>query len=387
MTEPGFVMGAALTASELEGVAETADWSRWITRGKAPESNDGAGFLSTWNDDVAQLAALGIDEVMITLEWARLWPTAAGPNEAEIEFRRDLLQRITELGMTPWACLVDGSLPGWFTDDERGFADDKARGLIWPRHVDWIGELFGDLVGGWVPMREPRQWAAWGHLVGAAPPGRQRRRDMLKMVTAIDLAETDAARLLRGTSPVATFVTGRTIIGARNDVKAAPHARWLTEHLSSRWLHELEHGRARASFDRVIAQLRPPVVVDADGAWHPLSGGDPVEAVLDGLDAVVDGAGDRTVVAAGDLAGQPAEGAAAFEYLQTMIEGAEDRGATGWWQTSPLDGWHWQHGFDLTPGLIDRDRTPRSAADAISAAASSRHSIPPTPIDGQPPER
>ena len=131
MTQRGFVFGCALTASELEGVAETADWQRWIGKGRAPDAKRGANFRASWRDDLRHLADIGFVEIMITLEWARLWPTSADPDIAETEFRRDLLRTALDLGMQPWACLVDGTLPGWFADDERGFTDDRARRLIW----------------------------------------------------------------------------------------------------------------------------------------------------------------------------------------------------------------------------------------------------------------
>lgn len=368
MSDRRFLVGSALTASELEGVAETADWHRWIERGRAPRADDGAGFRSTWRDDLSQLAELGLDEIMITLEWARLYPTAEGPDVSEIEFRRDLLRAASDLGMRPWACLVDGTLPGWFADDERGFADDRARQLIWPRHVDWVGETFGDLVSGWVPLREPRQWATWGHLVGATPPGQQRRRDTKRLIDAIAQAELEAERLLRGSAPIASFVTGRRVIGEYENVKAVPHARWLDQHLAGQWIRELSDGRAKEAFDRLIVQLRPPIVVDAEGSWHSLPGGGRAGPMLDGLDAVMDAVGDRSVIAAGDLSGLPADGAEAFDHLEAMVEGAKERGVDGWWQTSPIDGWHWQHGFERSPGVFDRDRDRRSAADVLVAA-------------------
>jgi len=264
---PSRPLGFLLTASELEGVAPTADWSRWISHDRAPESRDGAGFRSTWRDDLEQLAQLGANEIAITLEWARLWPTANAPDGEEVEFRRDLLSTINELGLTPWGCLIDGTLPGWFADDERGFTDDKTRNLLWPRHVDWIGETFGDLVGGWIPMREPRQWAAWGHLVGATPP---------------------------------------------------------------------------------------------------LPGGDQPDALIACLEAVLGSSGDRQVVVAADLAGVPDDGPAQLEHLGTMVHETADAGADGWWQTSPIDGWHWQRGFTAAPGVVDRGRTVRAAASAFN---------------------
>ena len=79
------VLGAALTASELEGVADTAEWARWIGQGHAPPSLDGAGFRTTWRDDLELLAELGISELLVPLEWARLRPgnsDSAGPSHS-----------------------------------------------------------------------------------------------------------------------------------------------------------------------------------------------------------------------------------------------------------------------------------------------------------------
>ncbi len=381
MTDPAFVLGAALTASELEGVADTADWARWIGSGRAPSSGDGAGFRTSWQDDLALLASLGMTEIMVTLEWARLWPTAASPDGGEVEFRRDLLTHAIELGMQPWGCLVDGSLPGWFADDERGFGDDRSRNLLWPRHVDWVGETFGDLIAGWVPLREPLQWAMWGNVVGATPPGLQRRRDGLKAAASMRSADLIAERLLRGSAPVATFVTGRAVLAERDNVKATPHARWLEEQLSSVWLHELAEGEGRDAFDRVIAQLRPPIVVDGDGEWKALGPRPDATSMLDGLEPVIAASGDRSIVAAGDLAGVADDGDAQVDHLRTLIDGVLELGGDGWWQTSPIDGWHWQHGFTRTPGLVDRDRTQRPATTALPTTAlppdSSTTALPP----------
>ena len=215
-------------------------------------------------------------------------------------------------------------------------------------------------------MREPRQWAAWGHLVGATPPGNQRRRDMQKMVTAITTAEIEAERLLRGSAPIATYITGRAVLGEYDNVKAAPHASWLTNHLGQHWLHDLAEGSARDSFDRIIVQLRPGISVDGEGAWRPLPGGDQPDALIACLEAVLGSSGDRQVVVAADLAGVPDDGPAQLEHLGTMVHETADAGADGWWQTSPIDGWHWQRGFTAAPGVVDRGRTVRAAASAFN---------------------
>ncbi len=354
-----------MTASEMEGVGPTADWSHWIQRGKATDSSDGSGFTSTWKEDLAQLAGLGISELMITMEWARLWPTQAEPSHKEIEFRRDLLLEVAALGMTPWVCLVDGSLPGWFADDERGFNDERSRRLLWPRHVDWIGETFGDLVGGWVPLREPTQWAIWGNLLGVTPPGRQRPRDALKATMAMLEADLIAWNLLKGSAPVATYHTARAVYPEADNVKARPHSEWLDETLTDLWMHQISEGDGRQAFDRVILQLRPAIEVDGQGAWSVGARGNAPEPQLEAFARLADIVGDRSLVAAGDLAGVPDDGQHQPDHIDALALGVRSLGATGWWQTSPIDGWHWLGGFGATPGVVDRDRNEREAAGTL----------------------
>ena len=156
------------------------------------------------------------------------------------------------------------------------------------------------------------------------------------------------------------------MLGEYDNVKAAPHASWLTNHLGQHWLHDLAEGSARDSFDRIIVQLRPGISVDGEGAWRPLPGGDQPDALIACLEAVLGSSGDRQVVVAADLAGVPDDGPAQLEHLGTMVHETADAGADGWWQTSPIDGWHWQRGFTAAPGVVDRGRTVRAAASAFN---------------------
>jgi beta-glucosidase/6-phospho-beta-glucosidase/beta-galactosidase len=74
-------------------------------------------------------------------------------------------------------------------------------------------------------------------------------------------------------------------------------------------------------------------------------------------------------VAAGDLADVADSGRARPDHLQAVVEGtieaAAETSVIGWWQTSPLDGYQWERGFELRPGLIDRQRNETAAAAAL----------------------
>ncbi|MEM8923285.1 MAG: family 1 glycosylhydrolase [Actinomycetota bacterium] len=382
-------LGAVLTATELEGCAPAADWSLWIRRGRAPASDPVAAdaFVSGWAEDLDQLVSLGISEVQVTLEWSRLEPHPGAHDVDALEFRRQLMAGARARGLRVWACLVDGTLPGWFADDEGGFIDDRARGLLWPRHIDWIGEHFGDVIDGWIPQREPLHWALRRHLLATAPPGRRDPVAAAEAVRAAVLADGEAWRLLRGTAPVATYQTARPIRSVPDDVKAAPRARALERLLWHPWLSAIGEGLLvvgdlperqvddlRGAFDRVIVQLRPTIEVDAAGAWHahpPEGTVGPTgwvawpEAMAEVLHRVVDTLGDHEIVAVGDLADVTDDGRARPDHLRAMLDVVDDVGAAGWWQSSPIDGYHWRAGHSLSPGLIDRQRAEHPAAGEL----------------------
>lgn len=379
-----------VTATEVEGCAPAADWSRWIRDGRAAPS-DGLTFAESWREDLEQLAGLGVDAVVLTLEWARLVPRPGEIATVEVEHRRELLAAARAAGLTVWACLVDGTLPGWFADDEGGFADDRARQLVWPRHIDWVGERFGDLVDGWIPQREPLLWAARRFATGEAPPGRRDARLAAAAVRAAMEADGEAWRLLQGTAPVATYQTARAIRAARapsgeEDVRAVEAARFVERLLWHPWVSALGEGvivagdlphrsadHLRGAFDRVVVELRPAVEVDAAGRWRvdrpdPVRLGESLHRAIDELDGY-------EIVAAGNLAGVADDGRARPDHVQAMIEltaeAASSSGVAGWWQSSPIDGYRWGRPGRIPAGLITAERVETAAATRFRALASS----------------
>ena len=357
------------------------------------QSQGSPPFAESWPDDLDALASLGITAIQLTFEWARLEPRPGHYDEAAHELRAEIAAGARARGLEVWACLVDGTLPGWFADDEGGFGDDRSRSLLWPRHVDRIGERFGHLVDGWVPQRDGIGWALARHLLGSAPPGDSDPRRAAEAVRASLLADGEAWRLLQGTSPVAWSLGARAIRSRPDEVGARSWATW-TEHMLWRsWLRALLDGRLdvaglperdadhlRGAFDRLIVELRPAIEVDGSGRWHPHPGDRPPgpsgwvawpDAMVEALRRVADEAGDHPIVAAGSLADVTDDGRARPDHLRAVLDGVTDVAAetdiAGWWQASPIDGYHWQHGHRLRPGLLDADRAERLAAATFRA--------------------
>ncbi|HET6950500.1 MAG TPA: family 1 glycosylhydrolase [Acidimicrobiales bacterium] len=331
--------GTAAADTQCEGAAPRSDWAGWEAEGRAPASRDGNGFRTRYADDFALLAAHGITHHRLTVEWARLEPWPDRWDEDEAAHLRRVLTAAAEAGVAVWACLLHGSAPGWFTDDQRGWLDDKAATLTWPRHVDRVAVALGDLVAGWVPVHEPDLTARLGYGDGTFPPGRHREDDHHDARAALRTAEAEAARLLRsGPAPVA--VAWRP---------GDPH-----EHDDLLVVSAPVDGLARP-LDRVADEVGHAGVLVVTG--------DPGAGTGAG-----DGGGGPDGAATGDddtrrerLAGAVRE-----------VAGAQDGGlaVVGAFHQPAIDGYEWHRGFAARLGLFDRDRNPRAALDALPAASA-----------------
>ena len=350
------ITGAATSSLHSEGAAPASDWGGWEAAGWVPSSGDGNGFAGTYADDAALLAEHGLGALRLTLEWARLEPKQSdrGLDAVEVDRYRRILRSVREPGLQVWACLVHTTLPGWFSEDERGFLDDRMTRRVWPRHVDRIAEAFGDLVDGWVTVHEPVRHALDAWLNGTLPPGRHDGEDAALGLRHLLQADAEAARLLHvpGGAPVAT-------------------CRWLP---TVRPLDDSAEARAAtlAADDLLWKSWRE---FDESTSWLGLSCGYGISVGADGtFHARRDGIGDTLERAADAFPARPLvvlTGAAdddderRFATLTDLDTEVNDLGGlpieqVHWW--SAIDGYEGWGGCDIRSGLFDRDRNPTGIA-------------------------
>ncbi len=195
----------------------------------------GNGFDLRFREDLALFAELGVTEVRLAVDWARLQPSQ-GVNDSDWrEWYQDVLVAAAGHGIGVWLSLLEAPLPRWF-DDEGGFGDAKAAGRWWPRWVETCTELFGDQPGlaGWFPIHDPIGVAANG-----VEDGSPRHLDSLANVL---VAWRDAWRILKGGPPVASSLGLRIVRAADESVPAKQIAR-REDHLRwTLWLRALRDG-------------------------------------------------------------------------------------------------------------------------------------------------
>jgi beta-glucosidase len=291
--------GAALTTAATLGHADSADLG----------PTAGNGFRTRWPDDLAALQDLGITDVRIALDWARLQPKPGMLDNDWAERFEQILQAADAIGMRPWACLHEAAVPRWF-DNDGGFDDDETFTTWWPRWVERAADRFGDLVAGWLPFAcippsADQPWIdTWGILAGGPP-----------VVAAVDLRDrADSV----GSYADRTDLLGAVLVGDWERHEPVDAAR-LTR-ASDRWGGELREAAEAADTALIVARFSA-THDDADVAGEIVGA---LRNVLD--DAVADGV--------------PIEVA----FIEPGIAGP-----------------------DSSAGLLDADRAPTPTSDAFLA--------------------
>jgi beta-glucosidase len=256
-------------------------------------------------------------------------------------------------------------LPGWFSEDERGFLDDRMARRVWPAHVDRVAEAFGDLVDGWVTFHEPVRHALDAWLLGRLPPGRRDGDDARSALRSLQVADAEAARLLHspGRAPVASCQWLPPVFPADGSPEAKEAAASADELIWQSW-RELDH------HDWLGVSCSYALGVGADGSFvpwprsaepGPLGWAPWAEAVghtLHRLDA--ERAGRPLVLLTGAWDTDDERRDATLRSLVGTIDEAASDGIdlrqVHWW--SAVDGYEGWSGFDVRSGLFDRDRNP-----------------------------
>ena len=394
--------GIAMTAAGGEGLSDRSDWSALVTAGALPASDLGSGFGFEYRSDLPMLAEAGLDSLRWTIDWSRLEPTPGRWDADAVDHIADVLRRARDAGIEVWAVLHDGPLPGWFSEDQRGFNDEEGLGLTWPRHVDRVAETFGDLVAGWVPILDPYTRAVEGHLTAARPPYRSDPARFLEALRDLHLASFEATRLLSsGAPPVAVCIDACPVEPgvmsrepderdmARRRVESVDRLRmgcWVRELndgvVSIPGLAEIEIDGLAGAYDVVGFTYRGASTLYADGSSAPY----PLDAAVaaDGRAPWTEGLGltlrrfaeefpgrELAVIGTGLVADEDDWRAEviAGSILETTRAAEDGISVTHAFWESGIDGWTPECGLAVPDGVVDRARNVRASAQLLRAEA------------------
>lgn len=401
--------GTTASSVQIEGVHPAADWSAWERDDLAPRSSDGNGFATNFHDDLALIASLGVTDVRLTLEWARIEPQQDKVDNDTLDRYDDILRAAVGAGLRPWITLHSTSLPGWFADDGGSFRDDRAREYLWLRHVDRCAERFAETVAGWTPIEDPVGWALRGYSLGSRPPGRRSDGDtarltFLEMLEGALIADHLAARHLKAGG--ATTMSSRntpTIFRVVDDPtsqleadSADRHVRSWARLLFDSWVGMSSDGELvlpdrrplqdegwTDDFDLVGLGFDAPIGVDGHGNLRPY----PPDALRGdaGLSPLPEELGvqltrlherlpdHRLAVSSNGLSttndGWRTE---VLGLTLDVIDEVVDDGVpvSAYFHDTAVDGYEWRAGFETERGLIARDRAVKDSGELFRERAT-----------------
>jgi beta-glucosidase len=390
----GFVWGTGASSTQCEGAAPASDWWDWERAGRAPASGDGNGFAARHAEDFALFAELGLRHHRLSIEWARIEPEPGRRDGRAVAHYREVLEAALAAGVEPWVCLHHFTLPRWFAATG-GFLVPSNRTDVWARHVDFVADTFGDLVRGWQPVNETNYYAAAAYRAGGWPPGHDDRGEWAVATEAIQLATAEAAvRLKQSGAPVSSIFGLSTAVAHDDDpatarmVERIYDVNWNTGLdlfreglLRVRGRDPIERPDLAGSFDLIgfsyystIGVSRGRLVVHPnDAPVSPLGYGiwaDGLGLVLDRLHIVLPGV---PLLVAEYGIGTDDDGVRAA-YLERGLEVTNEAIARrvdvrGFFHWTGVDNYEWLHGFDVSFGIIDRERNIRPSARVLQREA------------------
>jgi beta-glucosidase len=386
--------GTGASSTQTDGAAPASDWWDWERAGNAPISGEGNGFATRYAEDFRALADLGLDHHRLSVEWARIEPDEGRHDADAIAHTRDVLQAAHAAGVTPWVCLHHFTLPRWFARCG-GFLVEANRTTYWRRHVEFMAETFGDLVGGWKPVNETNYYAGGAYGGRGFPPGRDDRGERAMAAEQIHLANAEAAALLRATgAPVASVFGLSDVVPLDADEATDKTVRSLR---TVNW--DVGLGLFRDGVLRVPGRTpveRPDLAGCYDyfgfsyyatmGVAHGQVVRYPSEAPVsplgygiwaDGLGLVLDRLRDEvpgTPLLIDEYGIGTADDTERARYLEDGLRVMQDalgRGidVRGFFHWTAVDNYEWLHGYDVQFGIIDADRHVRPSAGVLTREA------------------
>ena len=252
---PGFVLGAATAAYQIEGGVREGGrgesiWDRFShTPGKTYQGHTGdvaCDHYHRWREDVALMADLGLRAYRFSVAWPRVLPQGRGAvNEAGLDFYDRLVDALLAHGIEPFVTLYHWDLPqalqeagGWL---ERSIADRFAA------YAAVVARRLGDRVRHWITLNEPWVFAFLGYWAGVHAPGLTDLTAALQAAHHSLLAHSRAADALRaeaGSPPRVGITLNLNPVDPASDRPADREAARRFDGYCNRWfLDPLFYGR------------------------------------------------------------------------------------------------------------------------------------------------
>ena len=266
---PGFLLGTATAAHQIEGGNARNDWARFEEEPGRIASGDKSGDASDhWHrvaEDINLMRALGANAYRFSIEWSRLEPNEGTWDEAAWAHYEDELRQLRAAGITPMVTLLHFTLPLWLA--ERGGATAPDFPERFGRFAAQAARRFGSMVELWCTLNEPNVQMMLGYLEGTWPPGKRAPDEAARAFAGLMRAHAAAAGALRAGAP------GAKIGVAVNLVVLDPASRWsLFDWLASYFAGRAFNWAVYDSIQNGRVQLWIPGLLKVDEPLPALQG-------------------------------------------------------------------------------------------------------------------
>ena len=175
---PGFLIGAATAAYQIEGAAAEggrtpSTWDEFTSRPvKILDGSDGSvatDHYHRFREDVALMKELGLDVYRFSISWTRLLRPDGSVNPEGAEFYSALLDELIAAGIKPMVTLFHWDTP--LELEQRGGWRRRATAEAFGRYADIAAGLFVDRVHSWVTINEACTVTLEGYGLDLHAPG------------------------------------------------------------------------------------------------------------------------------------------------------------------------------------------------------------------------
>ena len=201
----GFFWGAASAAHQVEGA--------WDEDGKTAGIWDAlcSGHIAHWEsgreacdhyhrfrEDVKIMKQLGLKAYRFSVSWPRVMPKPHEVNPKGLQFYIDLVDALTEAGITPMCTVFHWNLPMWLYE-QGGWLCPEA-----PDHFEEYTRVLGEALSGkvryWFTINEPQCFIGLGYVHGWHAPFLKMPEKAAEASRIVMLAHGRAVRALRETA-------------------------------------------------------------------------------------------------------------------------------------------------------------------------------------------